>query len=137
MEGTRVPPGRPLRTTSGMRTTGWESLTCKLLRLLLNMRMVCTTTGLKNSSFALTTNSGQMSRLWYLKNGVPQRSWDPSFSTSKSLNFYPVSKKYAYAGDWAIMHGNLLWCTANCDWMPPPNSYILPQRDTLSLACHT
>jgi len=26
MEVTRVPPGRPLRTTSGTRTTGWEPL---------------------------------------------------------------------------------------------------------------
>jgi len=26
MEVTRVPPGRPSRTTSGTRTTGWESL---------------------------------------------------------------------------------------------------------------
>jgi len=26
MEVTRVPPGRPSRTTSGTRTTGWEPL---------------------------------------------------------------------------------------------------------------
>jgi len=26
MKGTGVPPGRPSRTTSGTRTTGWESL---------------------------------------------------------------------------------------------------------------
>jgi len=26
MEGTGVPSGRPLRTTSGTRNTGWESL---------------------------------------------------------------------------------------------------------------
>jgi len=26
MEITRVPPGRPLRTTSGTRTAGWEPM---------------------------------------------------------------------------------------------------------------
>jgi len=44
MEVTRAPPERPSRTTSGTRTTGWESLNYRDIR--------------KKGNYQLSANSG-------------------------------------------------------------------------------
>ena len=59
-------------------------------------------------SFTLTTGNGKRSRLWRLKNSVPQ----VSLLAPLLCNIYisdlsaTVSRKYAYANDLAIMHAD-------------------------------
>ena len=61
--------------TAACDTVWHRGLTCKLLRLLPDrhmVRMIMEMVG--NRSFILTTGNGKKSKLWRLKNGVPQGS---------------------------------------------------------------
>jgi len=64
-----------------------------------------------NPSFILTTGNGKRSRLWRLKNGVPQGSVLASLLFNTYISDLPttVSRKYAYADDLAIVHAGRDW----------------------------
>ena len=87
-------------------------VTCKLLRLLPNrhmVRMIMEIVG--NRSFTLTTRNGKRSRLWRLKNGVPQGFVLAPLLFNIYISDLPttVSRKYAYADDLAIIHADGDW----------------------------
>jgi len=98
--------------TAAYDTVWHRGLTCKLLQLLPDrhmVRMIMEMVG--NRSFTLTTGNGKRSRLRLLKNGGAQGS----VLAPLLFNIYisdlptPVSRKYAYAEDLAIMHADINW----------------------------
>jgi len=93
--------------------TAWHpGLTCKLLRLLPDRHMVhMIMEMIGNRSFTLTTRNGQWSRLRRLKNGVPRESVLAPLLFNIYTSDLPttISRKYAYAGDLAIMHADGDW----------------------------
>ena len=64
-----------------------------------------------NHSFTLTTGNGKRSRLRRLKNDVPQGSVLAPLLFNVYISDLPttVSRKYAYAGDLAMMHADGAW----------------------------
>ena len=93
--------------------TVWHpGLTCKLLRLLPDRRMVhMIMEMIGNRNFTLTTGNGQRSRLQRLKNGVPQGSVLAPLLFNIYISDLPttISRKYAYVDDLAIMHADEDW----------------------------
>ena len=93
--------------------TVWDcGLTCKLLRLLPDRHMVHMIMEMvSNHSFTLSTRNSQRSRLRRLKNGVPQGSVLAPLLCNIYTSDLPatISRKYAYADDLAIMHGDGDW----------------------------
>ena len=92
--------------------TVWHlGLTCKLLRLLPDRRMVHMIMEMfGNRSFMLTTGNGQKSRLRRLKN-VPQGSVLAPLLFNINISVPPTtfSRQYTYADDLAIMHADRDW----------------------------
>ena len=89
-----------------------HGLTCKLLRLLQNGRMVLLMMELvQNRSFTLTTGNGLQSRLRRLRNGVSQGSVLAPLLFNIYTHNLPVTtaKKFAYADDLAIFHLEKNW----------------------------
>ena len=89
-----------------------RDLTCKLLWLLPDRDMVHMIIELVgNRSFTLTTGNGQRSRLWRLKNGIPQVSVLEPLLSIIYISDLPttVSRKHTYADDLAIMHADGEW----------------------------
>ena len=93
--------------TTAYDTVWHRGLTCKLLRLLPDKRMVRIIMELvRNRSFTLTTDNSKQSRLRRPKNGVPQR-W---ILAPLLFNIYTydlpsmISRKFAYADDLALLH---------------------------------
>jgi len=89
-----------------------SSLTCKLLRLLLDRHMVHMIMEMVgNRIFTLTTGNGQRSRFRRLKNGVPQGSDLALLLFNIYISALPItiSGKYANADDLAIMHADGDW----------------------------
>ena len=89
-----------------------RGLTCKLLRLLPDKRMVRMIMELvRNRSFILTTGDSKQSRLRRLKNGVPQGS----VLAPLPFNIYTydlpsmISRKFAYADDLVLLHSFRNW----------------------------
>jgi len=64
-----------------------------------------------NHSFTFITGNSKKSRLWRLKNGVPQGSVLAPLLFNTYISDLPitVSRKYAYADDFAIMHADGDW----------------------------
>ena len=98
-------------------TTAYEivphrGLTCKVLRLLPDKHMVSLIMErVRNHSFTLTTGTGLQSRLRLLKNDVPQKSALAPLLLNIYIHDLPVtiSRKLAYAVDFAIMHATYNW----------------------------
>ena len=98
--------------TAAYDTIWHRGLTCKLLRLLPDRRMVHMIMEMVgNGSFILTTGNGQRSRLRRIKNGVPQGSVLAPLLFNIYTSDLPttISRKYAYADDLAIMHADRDW----------------------------
>ena len=93
--------------------TVWHcGLTCKLLRLLPDKRMVRIIMELvRNRSFTLTIGDSKPSRLRTLKNGLPQKSVLAPLLFNMYIYDLPfiTSKKYAIADDLAIIYSSGDW----------------------------
>ena len=94
--------------TAAYDTVWHRSLTCKLLRLVLDKHMVRMIMELvRNRSFTLTTGGSKPSRLLRLKNGVPQGSvLAPLLFNIYIYNLPSITskEKYAYANDLALLY---------------------------------
>jgi len=98
--------------TAAYDTVWHRGLTCKLLRLLPDRHMVHMIMEMVgNRSFTFTTGNGKRSRLFCLKNGVPQGSVMAPLLFKIYIADLPttVSRKYAYDDDLAIMHADGDW----------------------------
>ena len=98
--------------TAAYGTVWHHGLTCKLLRFLPDKHMVRMIMELVlNRSFTLTINDSKQSRLYHLKNGIPQES----VLAPLLFNIYTydlpsmISKKFAYADDLALLHSSENW----------------------------
>ena len=93
--------------------TVWHcSLTCKLLRLLLNKHMVWMISEfIQNRSFTLTTGDSKQSRLRHPRNGVSQESVLAPLLFNIYIYDLPstTSRKYAYVNDLALLHSSTDW----------------------------
>jgi len=93
--------------------TAWHrGLTCKLLRLPPAGHMVRVIIGMVcNRNFTLTTGKDKRSRRRRLKNDVPQELVLAPLLFNIYISDLPttVSRKYAYAGDLAMMHADGAW----------------------------
>jgi len=97
--------------TAAYDTVWHHGLTCMLLQLLPDRHMVHMVMEMVgNRSFTLTTENSKRSRLHCVNNGVPHGSV-LAFLFNIYISDLPttVSKKYAYAGDLAIMHADGDW----------------------------
>ena len=98
--------------TTAYDTVRHRGLTCKLLHLLLDRRIVSFIMELvRNRSFTLTTGTGAQSRLRRLKNNIPQGSVLAPLLFNICTHDLPVtvSRKFVYAEDLAIMHSAEDW----------------------------
>ena len=101
-----------INLTAANDTVWHRGLTCKVLRLLPDKRMVRVIMELiRNRSFTLATGDSKLSRLRRLRNGVPQGS----VLALLLFNIYAydvpsiTSKKFAYADDLAILYTSGEW----------------------------
>ena len=99
--------------TAAYDTVWHRGLTCKLLRLLPDKHMVKMIMELvRNRSFTLTsTGDSKQSRLYRLKNSVPQGSvLAPLLFNIYTYDLpFMISRKFAYADDLALLHSSGNW----------------------------
>jgi len=98
--------------TAAYDTVWHRGLTCKLMRLLPDRRMVRVIMEMVgNRSFTLTTGNPKRIRLQRLKKDVTQESVLAPLLVSIYIPDLPttISRKYAYADDLAIMHTDGDW----------------------------
>ena len=98
--------------TAAYDTVWHRDLTCKLLRLLPDKRMVRMIMELvRKRSFTLTTSDSKQSRLRHLKNGVPQGLVLAPLLFNIYVYNLPstVSRRYAYANDLALLYSSDDW----------------------------
>ena len=89
-----------------------RSLTCKLLRLLLDKHTVKMIMELvRNQSFTLTTGDSKQSRICCVKNGVPQGyGFAPLLFNIYTYDVpFIISRKFAYGDDLALLHSSGKW----------------------------
>ena len=103
-----------LDLTAAYSTVWLHGLPLKLLQTIPDRHLVgFIVEMLSNRSFTLHTSDGQHSRLWRLKNGVPQGSVLAPMLFNIYIHDIPdtQSKKYGYADDLAIMLSHSSWET--------------------------